>query len=114
MNDYNNYSQPLIVPQDFMNYLSLSMHIFPQQWAFLSAIRGITSRDSDDLIEYKERPIFRIMLNLQRIANYKSLKHWAVIISVAFYEWGTKDTVGNVSSFLGITVSRTTHDEFFK
>jgi hypothetical protein len=32
MNGYNNYSQPLIVPQDFMNYLSLSKHIFPQQW----------------------------------------------------------------------------------
>jgi hypothetical protein len=30
MNGYNDYSQPLIVPQDFMNYLSLSKHIFPQ------------------------------------------------------------------------------------
>jgi hypothetical protein len=55
-----------------------------------------------------------IILNLQRIANYKSLKHWALIISVAFYGWGTKDTVGNVTSFLGITVSRRTRDDFFK
>ncbi len=114
MNGYNDYSQPLIVPQDFMNYLSLSKHIFPQQWAFLSAVRGITLRDSDDLIEYKERQIFMIMLNLQCIANYKLLKHWAMIISIAFYGWGTKDMVGNVTSFLGITVSRTTRDEFFK
>jgi hypothetical protein len=55
MNGYNNYSQPLIIPQDFMNYLSLSKHIFSQQWAFLSAVRGITLRDSDNLKEYKEQ-----------------------------------------------------------
>ena len=30
MNSYNDYSQPLLVPDDFMNYLYLSKHIFPQ------------------------------------------------------------------------------------
>ena len=32
MNSYNDYSQPLLVPDDFMNYLFLSKRIFPQQW----------------------------------------------------------------------------------
>jgi hypothetical protein len=64
MNGYNDYSQPLIAPQDFMNYLLPSKHIFPQQWAFLSAIRGITFRDDNDLIEYKELQIFMIILLL--------------------------------------------------
>jgi hypothetical protein len=72
MNGYNNYSQPLIVPRDFMNCLSLSKQIFPQQWAFLSAVHGFTSRDSDNLKEYKERQVFLIILNLQCMANYKS------------------------------------------
>jgi hypothetical protein len=74
MNGYSDYSQPLIVPKDFMNYLLLSKHIFPQLWAFLSAIRGITFREHDNLIEYKERQIFMIIFNLQCVANYKLLK----------------------------------------
>ena len=48
MNSYNNYSQPLIVPDDFMNYLYLSKRIFPQQWEFLATARGIYSRDTDN------------------------------------------------------------------
>jgi hypothetical protein len=75
MNRYNNSSQSLIHPQDYMNYLSLPKHLFAQQWAFLSAICGMTSKDSDDLKEYKEQQIFMIMLNLQRIVNYKLLMH---------------------------------------
>jgi hypothetical protein len=114
MNGYNNYSQPLIVPQDIMNYLPLSKHIFPQQWAFLSAVRGITSRDSDNLKEYKEQQVFLVILNLQRMANYKPLKHWVMIMATMYYGWGAKDTVGNVMSFIGITVNRKTRDEFYK
>jgi hypothetical protein len=114
MNGYNDYSQPLIVPQDFMNFLSVSKRIFPLQWEFISSARGITSRDCSNLKEYKERQVFMIMLNLQRIANYKSLKHWAMIVSTVYYGWGAKDIVGYVISFLGITVSRTTRDDFFQ
>jgi hypothetical protein len=53
MNSYNDYSQPLIVPDDFMNYLYLSKRIFPQQWEFLATARGIYSRDADNLQDYK-------------------------------------------------------------
>ena len=114
MNNYNDYSQPLIVPSDFMNYLNLSKHVFPQQWEFLSTTRGITLRDRDDLQEYKERQIFMVLLNLQRLSNFRALKHWAMVISTAYYGWGAKDTVCHIASFLGITVSRTTRDAFFK
>jgi hypothetical protein len=75
MNGYNNYSQLLIVPQVFMNFLFLLKRIFPLQWDFLLSARGVTERDHDDLKEYKERQVFMIILNLQCLANYKSLKH---------------------------------------
>jgi len=65
MNSYNDYSQPLLVPDDFMNYLNLSKRIFPQQWEFLAMARGIYSRDADNLQDYKERQIFMVLLNLQ-------------------------------------------------
>ncbi len=81
MNSYNSYSQPLLVPDGFMNYLNLSKHIFPQQWEFLATARGIYSRDADNLQDYKERQIFMVLLNLQRLANFCTLKHWAMVIS---------------------------------
>ena len=114
MNSYNDYSQPLIVPDDFMNYLYLSKRIFPQQWEFLSTAHGIYSRDADNLQDYKERQLFMVLLNLQRLANFRTLKHWAMVISTAYYGWGAKDRVSHVTSFLGITVTRTTRDSFFK
>jgi hypothetical protein len=70
MNSYNDYSQPLLVPDDFMIYLNLSKRIFPQQWEFLATACGIYSRDADNLQDYKERQIFMVLLNLQRLANF--------------------------------------------
>jgi hypothetical protein len=57
MNSYNDYSQPLLVPDDFMNYLYPSKRIFPQQWEFLATTRGICSRDGDDLQDYRTSDI---------------------------------------------------------
>jgi hypothetical protein len=54
MNNYNDYSQPLIVAKDFMNYLNLSKIIFPQQWDFLAVTHGIHTRDGHELNECKE------------------------------------------------------------
>ncbi len=71
-------------------------------------------RDGQELNEFKERQIFMVLLTLQRLPNFRSLKHWAMVISMAFYGWGSKDTVGHATSFLGITVTRTTQDAFFK
>jgi hypothetical protein len=114
MNNYNNYSQPLIAANNFMNYLQLSKRIFPQQWNFLAGTCNIQVRDGNELNEFKERQIFMILLNLQRLTNFRCLKQWAMVISTAYYGWGAKDTTGHVTSFLGITVARTIRDAFFK
>ena len=84
MNSYKNNSQPLLVPDDFMNYLYLSKRIFPQQWEFLATARGIYSRDADNLQDYKERQIFMVLLNLQRLADFQTLKHWVMVILTAY------------------------------
>ncbi len=114
MNQYNDYSQPLILANDFMNFLNLSKKIFLQQWNFLAVTRGIQMRDGNELQEYKKRQIFIILLNLQWLANFRTLKNWAMVISTAYYGWGAKDTVGHVTSFLKISVSLRTHNVFFK
>ena len=46
-------------------------------------------------------------------SNYRSLTHWCLILSTAMYGWGTCDTLGRVTSFLGTTVSRSYWDRFF-
>ena len=76
MNNYNDYSQPLIVAKDFMNFLNLSKRIFPQQWELLAAILGINTRNDNVQEEYKESQIFIVLLNLQWVANFRSLKHY--------------------------------------
>ena len=37
-----------------------------------------------------------------------------MVISTAYYGWGAKDTVSHITLFLGISVTRTTRDSFFK
>jgi hypothetical protein len=109
MNNNNDCSQPLIAAKDFMNYLNLTKIIFPQQWDFLAVTHGIHTRDGHELNKYKERlQIFIVLLNLQLLANFRCLKHWAMVISTAYYGWGAKDTVAHVTSFLGITITQTT------
>ena len=113
MHHYNDYSQPLILPEDFTNYFELSKNIFPQQWSFLQSTRGIQSRDGNVLQEYKEWQIFMVLLNLQRLANFRVLKHWAMVILTTFYGWGAKDTIAHVTKFLGITVAWKSRNAFF-
>ena len=55
-----------------------------------------------------------VLLNLQRLSNFRVLRHWAVVISTAYYGWGTRDTMSHATSFLGITVSRSSRDNFFR
>jgi hypothetical protein len=114
MNQYNDYSQPLILANDFMNFFNLSKKILPQQWDFLADTCGIQTRDGNELQKYKEQQVFMVLLNLQGLANFRTLKHWAMVISTAYYGWGAKDTVGHVTSFLLLSVSRRTCDAFFK
>jgi hypothetical protein len=85
MNNYNNYSQPLIAANNFMNYLQILKRIFPQQLNFRAVTHVIQARDCNELNKYKERQIFMILLNLQQLANFRCLKHWAMVISTAYY-----------------------------
>ncbi len=75
MHDYDDYTQPILVTEVFMNYLLLSKQIFPLHWEFLACCHGISARDSEDLQDYMESQVFMILLNLQRFANFWSLKH---------------------------------------
>ena len=38
-----------------------------------------------------------VLLNLQLLANFRTLKHWAMVISTAYYGWGAKETVSHVT-----------------
>ena len=55
-----------------------------------------------------------VLLNMQWLANFRTLKHCAMVISTAYYGWGAKDTVSQVTSFLRIKGTRMTRDSFFK
>ncbi len=112
--DFNNYSMPILSTSDFSNYLNSSKHIFPEQWTFLSSHLNINrERDSNDLTEFKERQVFISLLILQHMSNFRYLPHWCLILSIAMYDWGTRDTLGHATSFLGTTVSRCYHDRFY-
>jgi hypothetical protein len=106
---------PILSPFDFTMYLNASKHIFfREQWAFLSSHRNIhRDRDGNDLTEFKERQVFISLLILQRMANFRCLPHWCLILSTAMYGWGTRNTIGHATSFLGTTVSRTYRDRFY-
>ena len=75
MISYNNYSQPLLVPDDFMNYPYLSKRIFPQQWEFLATAHGIYSQDADNLLDCKERQIFMVVPTYNGLLIFE---HWNI------------------------------------
>ena len=111
---FSDFSMPILYPFDFTMYQNASKHIFREQWAFLSSHRKIhRDRDGDDLTEFKERQVFISLLILQRMANFRCLPHWCLILSTAMYGWGTRDTITHATSFLGTTVSRTYRDRFY-
>jgi hypothetical protein len=96
-----------------MNYLNVSKNIFASQWAFLSSHRNINCDcDGNYLTEYKGRQVFITLLLLQRMSNFLSLPHWSLILSTTMYGWGTRDTLGHATSFLGINVSQSFCDRF--
>ena len=47
------------------------------------------------------------------MSNFLSLPHWSLILSTTMYGWGTRDTLGHATSFLGINVSRSFCDRFY-
>jgi hypothetical protein len=46
------------------------------------------------------------------MANFPCLPHWCLILLTAMYGWGTQDTMGQATLFLGTTVSWSYCDKF--
>ena len=87
---------------------------FPEEWTFLSLHRNVNEdHDGPVLTAFKERQVFIMTLILLRQSNFCSLPHWCLILLTAMYGWGTCDTLGHVTSFIGTTVSRSYQDRFF-
>ena len=60
---------------------------------------------SSHLTDYKESQVFIALLILQRMSNFQCIPNRSLILSTALYRWGTRDTLGHATSFMGITVS---------
>ncbi len=111
---FNDYSMPILRTSNFTSFLEASKHIFPKQWAFLPSHRNINrERDGNKLGDFKERQVFISLLILQCMSNFRCLPHWCLILSMAMYGWGTHNTVGHTTSFIGTTVSWTYRDQVY-
>ena len=105
MSQFQDYSKPLILEEDFYAFMELARLIYDKQWRFLISLRNIDKEDSHDLVAYKERQVFCQLMTLQRVANYKSLGYWALFLSTAYYGWGVRGTATVATSFWGVTTS---------
>jgi hypothetical protein len=105
---------PILRTSNFSDFLHTSKHVFLQQWAFLSSHWNINQeQDGKDLTEFKEWQVLISLLILQRQTNVQCLPHWCLIMSTAIYGWGTRDTLGRATSFLGTTVSHSYQDRYY-
>ena len=103
----NDYTMPILHTSSFTNFQNHSKKIFPEEWTFLSLHHNVNEdRDGPLLTAFKERQVFIMILLLLRQLNFRSLPHWCLILSTAMYGWGTRDTLGRVTSFIGTTVSQ--------
>jgi len=108
---HQDYSQPIVAPVDFDNYLNLAKHVYSTKWRFLASLRNVDPKnDPPSLLAYKERQVFCELLALQRVSNYRELSYWALIQTTAYYGWGVRNTVVNASNFWGISVSKSYRD----
>ncbi len=107
---FNDYSMPILSTLDFSIYLNASKHIFLEQWAFLSSHCNI-NRDCNGnvLTEFKERQVFISLLILQRMANFRCLPHWCLILSTAMYD----ESERSLAACKRPSVSETRYDEIY-
>ena len=70
-------------------------------------------RDSPHLTSYKGRQVFSILMAMQRQANPKDLKYWAMIETTAYYAYGVRAFVVHGSNFAGRTNSTTFRDRCY-
>eukprot|EP00956_Cyclotella_meneghiniana_P043219 scaffold258606_cov83-Cyclotella_meneghiniana.AAC.1 len=105
MSEFQDYSLPLMLEEDWNNWMTLAEDVYNKQWRFLLSLRNVTSSDSEELVAYKKRQVFCQLMTLQRVANYKSLGYWALFLSTAYYGWGVRGSATVATSFWGVTNS---------
>ena len=65
LTEYQDYSQPILLPHDWLAFQSIAKILFEPQWRFLASLRNINkNKDSPDLLAYKERQVFCQLLAL--------------------------------------------------
>jgi len=103
---FNDYTMPILHTSDFTNFQNQSNKVFPEERTFLSLHCNVNEdRDGPVLTAFKEKQVFITIILLFCQSNFRLLPHWCLILSTAMYGWGTRDTLGHVSSFIGTTVS---------
>ena len=110
---FQNYSQPLILVQDWENFIDVAKFVFEKPWRLLMSFRNIRHDDSPELINYKERQVFCQILSLIRAANPKYLTFWSLIITTAYYGWGVRGSAIMATSFWGFTCSQPHRDRMY-
>ncbi len=76
-------------------------------------IATTTKNGLETIWRTSRKQIFIALLILQRKSNCLSLPHWCLIVSSAMYGWGTRDTLGHATSFMGTAVSWSYRDLFY-
>ena len=72
LSQWNDYTKPIISPEDFNRFLEKAKTTYPKQWRFLAPLRNVNKkRDRAELHAYKERQVFCSILALQRQANFR-------------------------------------------
>eukprot|EP00956_Cyclotella_meneghiniana_P042471 scaffold248481_cov53-Cyclotella_meneghiniana.AAC.4 len=99
-----------MLEDNWNNWMILAEDVYDKQWRFLLSLRNIASGDSEELIAYKKRQVFCQLMTLQRVANYKTLGYWALILSTAYYGWGVRGSAIVATSFWGVTNSTNYRD----
>ena len=110
---FQQYSLPLILVEDWENFIDRAKFVFEKPWRLLMSFRGRKSTDSQELIRYKERQVLCQILSLIRASNPRYLTYWSLIITTAYYGWGVRGTAILATSFWGITCSRRTRDRMY-
>jgi hypothetical protein len=106
VSSFQNYTDPLILVDDWRNFVEVAKRVMDTQWRVLASYRNITSSDPPELVAYKERQIFCQLMTMIRIANFRLLNYWSLVLTTAYYGCGVRGTAVLATSFWGITTSR--------
>ena len=108
MRDYNT---PILPLSSYDVFVIKAKETFPRLWKHLSALRNVSGNRNEvyqDRLLPRERQVFSQILALRRMRNFRELKWWAMIQTVAYYGWGVGRTALDATTFWGMTCSSAT------